>query len=115
MVAPERETPGIRASDWAKPSRMPCRQVEDSSGRSLRAKWSAMPMTRPNPPSMAAVIHRFRSEVSISSWKNSPSTTIGIEPMITSQPIRASKSSRGTLPTRDPAHRVMINQMSRRK
>ena len=103
MVAPERETPGIRARDWARPNSTPWRQVNDSSGRALRANRSATPMTTPKPASMAAVIHRFRKVVSIASWNSRPSTTIGTEPMITSQPIRASGLSRGTRPAREPA------------
>ncbi len=61
---------------------------------------------------MAAVIHRFRSVESIASWKISPSTMIGIDPMITSQPMRACGSSRGTLPTSERVQLRMMCQMS---
>ena len=71
IVAPDRETPGIRASDWAKPKMTPCPQVSDSSGRTLRAKWSTMPIMMPKPASIAAVIHRLRRRESIASWKSS--------------------------------------------
>ena len=74
-----------------------------------------MPMTIPNPASIATVSHRLRKIVSIESWNSSPSTTMGTEPMITSQPIRASGLSRGTRPVSDPTQLRMISQMSRRK
>ena len=74
-----------------------------------------MPMTIPKPASMATVSHRLRNTVSIESWNSSPSTTIGTEPMITSQPIRASGLSRGTVPRSEPTQLRMISQMSRRK
>ncbi len=74
-----------------------------------------MPMMIPKPASIATVSHRLRKMVSIESWNSSPSTTIGTEPMITSQPIRASGLSRGTRPVRDPTQLRMISQMSRRK
>ena len=115
MVAPDRETPGIRASDWASPKRMPWPQVRDSIGRTFLAKWSTTPITMPKPASIATVIHRLRSAWSIASWNRRPSTTIGIEPMITSQPIRASGSSRGSFPTRARHQCLMIFQMSLRK
>ena len=72
-------------------------------------------MTRPKPASMAAVIHRFRSAESISSWNSNPRTTIGTEPMITSHPIRAAGSSRGIRPTRDRHQCLMMVAMSCRK
>ena len=115
MVAPDRDTPGISARDWAKPNSTPCFQVRDSSGRMFFAKWSATPITMPNPAIMAVVIHRFRSAWSIASWKSSPRITMGSEPMITSQPIRASGSSRGIFPTRASDQFLMISQMSLRK
>ena len=89
MVPPERETPGIRASAWARPNRMPSRT--DSSVSSLRwgAKRSANPSRIPKRISIVAVMYRFRRLWSIWSSKRSPSTPIGIEPRITSQPIRA--------------------------
>ena len=64
---------------------------------------------------MATVIHRLRKTVSMESWNSSPSTTIGTDPMITSQPIRASGLPRGTFPVSEPAQLRMISQMSRRK
>ena len=72
-------------------------------------------MTTPNPASIAAVIHRLRRAESMASWNSSPRTTMGTEPMITNQPIRASGSSFGTRPASDPAQRAMIRTMSRRK
>ena len=115
IVAPERETPGIKASDWARPKRTPCFQVRDSSGRLLRAKWSTTPMMMPKPASMAAVVHRLRRVESMASWKITPSTTIGIDPMITSQPILASGSFRSIFPTSESDQCRMIFAMSCRK
>ena len=51
----------------------------------------------------------------MASWNSSPRITIGSEPMITSQPIRASGSLRGIFPTRASDQFLMISQMSLRK
>ena len=116
MVAPERETPGISAAAWNRPYRMPCGQVRSFSSRVLRApRRSATASTIATPASIATVIHRLRSVESIASWNSSPSTTMGTEPTMTSQPIRASGSPLATFPVSEPIHCVMIRQMSRRK
>ena len=48
--------------------------------------------------SIAAMIQSERNVVSIWSWKSSPSTTIGMVPMMISHPMRASGSLRGIRP-----------------
>ncbi len=69
----------------------------------------------PKTTSMVATIQSERNVVSISSWKRMPSTTIGIEPTMMSQPMRASGSLRGTRPKSDPNQCDTMRTMSRQK
>ncbi len=116
MVMPERETPGISAQAWARPNRMPCFHVSCCNSRMLRsAIQSAKKSTTAMPASIATVTHRLRKVVVMASSKNRPSTTMGSEPMITSQPMRASGSLRSTRPVSDPIHAVMMRTMSCQK
>jgi hypothetical protein len=62
-----------------------------------------------------ATSQRLRNVLRMTLWKTKPSTPIGIVPMMMSQPIRASGSLRGTLPTSDCAHRPMMRPIVRRK
>ncbi len=94
---------------------MPSRQVSRSSGIALRAYRSARPRTSAKTHSMVATIHRLRSSSRMRSWNAYPSAPIGSEPTMMSQPIRASGSPRGTLPTSDRAQARMIRAMSRAK
>ena len=64
---------------------------------------------------MPAISHSDRKVVSIWSWKSSPSTTIGMLPMMISQPIFASGSLRGMRPASAWNHRLMMRTMSRQK
>ncbi len=65
-------------------------------------------MMMPTPASIATVTQRLRSALSIASCKSRPKITIGTEPRITSQPIRASGSWRGTRPSRDRDQALMM-------
>ncbi len=69
----------------------------------------------PKTISMTATSHSERKTVSIWSWNSSPSTTIGMLPMMISQPIRASGSLRGTLPNSERNHCATMRTMSRQK
>ncbi|CAB4910322.1 unannotated protein [freshwater metagenome] len=61
------------------------------------------------------MIRRSRNVVSILSCSRSPRTTIGIDPMMISQPIRASGSERSDLSRSDSTQVRMMFQMSCRK
>ena len=58
------------------------------------------------------MIHRLRKSRSITSLSSTPSTTIGTEPMITYQPIRASMCPRNSGWKSDLTQVEPIRQMS---
>ncbi len=115
MVAPERLTPGMSASAWANPKAMPSRTVRFSMVLRLAPTRSATPRTMPNVISVNETSHRLRAVVSMASANVSPRIPMGIVPMITYQPIRASSSERRALLVRDRVQVLMIRQMSCRK
>ncbi len=94
---------------------MPSRTVSSRSVLTRAPSASATPRMRPNTISIVAVSHRLRATVSIWSWKSSPSTAIGMVPMMTSQPIRASGSCRASASTMLRLHALRIAAISRRK
>ena len=65
--------------------------------------------------SIAAISHRLRKWDSIVSLRNTPSTTIGSEPTMTNQPIRASRWPRYSGLKSDSVQVLAICQMSLRK
>lgn len=74
-----------------------------------------MPMTMPITISIVAVTRRSRNGPSIWSLRVTPSTPIGMEPTITSQPIWASWSRRISLLVSDRNHAARIRPTSWRK
>ncbi len=72
MVAPERETPGIRASAWASPSSTACFIPTCLRSRSCLAVRSATPSTSPITIRVVAMIHRLRKSCSITSLSEHP-------------------------------------------
>ena len=62
------------------------RQVSCSTWRVCLPKYSAAAITAENTISAVATIHRLRTPVRISSLNSSPSTPIGMVPMMTHQP-----------------------------
>jgi len=115
IVPPERDTPGMSASACAKPKTMPLPQVSSRRRRVFAPTPSAMPSRMPKTMSVTATIQSERKVVSIAFWNARPRTTIGTLPRMTSQPIRASGSLRGTLPDSDWTQRETIRAMSRQK
>ncbi len=114
MVAPDRETPGTRASAWASPSRIAsfrptCLRVRVPENR------SAMPRTSPNTISIAPISHRLRKSRSMTSLRSTPRITIGIDPTMTYQPIRASRWPRYSGRKIDRTQVDPMRQMSWRK
>ncbi len=67
------------------------------------------------PISIAAVSRRSRNGPSIWSLSVTPSTPIGIEPTMTSQPMRASWSRRIALSVSERDHAERMRPMSLRK
>ncbi len=76
---------------------------------------SARPSTSPIAISIVAISHRLRSSLSIVSLKNTPSTTIGSEPTMMNQPMRASRWPRYSGLKRASTQARAILQMSLRK
>ncbi len=72
-------------------------------------------MTAPMTISIVAVMRRSRNGPSIASLRVTPSTPIGMEPTITSQPIWASWSRRISLFVRDRNHAARMRPTSLRK
>ena len=115
IVPPERETPGISASAWAKPKPTACFMVRSSSWRSCLPTWSATARKMPKSTSMVAVIQRDRNWVSMKSCSSRPRMPIGSEPRMMNQPIRASGSLRSIRPVSESAQCLMMRTMSRQK
>ena len=88
MVPPDRDTPGINAMAWAKPSVMPSTTRMSRSSTRCRPTRSASPSSSPKTTSVDAISHRLRAAVWICSSNSTPSSPIGIVPMITSQASR---------------------------
>ncbi len=88
MVAPDRDTPGTRARHCARPTSKPSRQVNWPAWRCCRPKYSAAAMTAENTSMAVATTQRLRTSVRMTSLKTNPITPIGMDPMMTYQPIR---------------------------
>ncbi len=89
IVPPDRDTPGISAMAWAKPSSdAVAGRVISRSSIACRPTRSASPSSSPNTTSVVAISHRLRAAVWIWSSNSTPSTPIGMVPMITSQASR---------------------------
>ncbi len=69
----------------------------------------------PKTISVLPMIQRLRKSRSMTSFSAMPSTTIGSEPMMMNQPIRASRWPRSSGRTNDRSHIEAIRQMSLRK
>ena len=74
-----------------------------------------MPRTTPITISVVPVIHRLRKSRSMTSLSSTPSTTIGSEPMMMNQPIRASNVPRYSALNSERTHALPMRQMSLRK
>ena len=83
--------------------------------RSVRPTRSAMPSTMPITISVVPMIQRLRKSSSMTSLSRMPRTTIGSEPMMMYQPIRASRCPRHSGLNSDCTQVVAIRQMSLRK
>lgn len=90
MVPPERDTPGISASIWPMPNQIASFVFMSSSVLTWRARSSTIHRITPNMNSMATVIHRLRSVVSMACWNSTPAMRIGMVAMMMYQPRRAS-------------------------
>lgn len=115
MVAPERETPGTSAAAWARPISSASRRPIFLIARSLRPYRSAMPSTTPSTTRVLPMIHRLRKSCSMTSLSAMPSTTIGSEPMMMYQPIRASTWPRHSGWNSERSQVEAMRQMSWRK
>ena len=97
MVAPDRETPGTSAQRLGQPHQHGVAQgdvldravVGARPGRRCRARCRSRPACVP-------ISHRLRKSRSITSLSSTPRTTIGSEPMMMNQPIRASRCPRSS-------------------
>ena len=76
---------------------------------------SATARTRPKTISVAAMIRRSRSEVSMVCWKAAPRTQIGSDPTMTNHPVRAFGSLRRSFTNSDAVQALTIAAMSLRK
>ena len=90
IVAPERETPGTRASDCAKPYAKPCLGIRDERSRSLFPNLSAIPRIMPKTIITIAMSQRDLNVFRIFSWKRYPRITMGRDPTMIIQPRRTS-------------------------
>jgi hypothetical protein len=116
MVPPERETPGMRASDWAKPYTRACGRLRCLTSVSLlRAVWSANQRMSPKTISVVPTRRRSRKGDSIWSFSSRPSTPMGMLPTMTYQPMRAACRERRAGVYRERVQVEMISQISRLK
>ena len=86
IVAPERDTPGTSARHCARPTMTLSFQVSCSTSRVCLPMYSARAITAENTIIAVAMTHRLRAPERIWSLNSSPSTQIGMVPMITHQP-----------------------------
>ena len=116
IVAPDRDTPGISASDCARPISTPSR-VESCSSVALVAADGGRRSrgSRPKTISVVPISHRSRPPVSIWSWNAKPRIPIGIVATIRYQPIRTSGCDRSDGSRSARSHFVAIDHSSWRK
>ena len=88
MVAPDRETPGMSAKHCTDPMMRASFQVTVSSPRSSVPLASAHHRTALHPMRPATTTQRLRNGPSMASWRASPTNAMGMEPMMTFQPMR---------------------------
>jgi len=86
MVAPERDTPGIRATHCTKPMITASFRLSEDSGRSRLPTRSAIHITALQPTS-ATTTHSC-AEARDQAWARKPTIPIGIEPTMTYQANR---------------------------
>ena len=84
-------------------------------GFTLRPTRSAMPSTMPSTINVVPITQRLRNSRSMRSSSASPTSTIGVEPMMMNQPRRHSGSSRAALENTPRTQPEPMVQMSRQK
>ena len=89
MVAPERDTPGIRATHCTKPMITASFRLSEDSGRSRLPTRSAIHITALQPTSATTTTtHKLRRGPEIGPWARKRTIPIGIEPRMTYQANR---------------------------
>ena len=115
MVAPLRETPGIKAKACPSPNKTAFFVLMSVSLFVCLAYRSANPRRIPITINVAATSQRFLAVVSIDDLNASPAIPIGIVPMITYQPIFASGLARSLFLVRLANQAFRIRAISCRK
>jgi hypothetical protein len=115
MVAPDLDTPGTRAAACASPRSTASRRPTSLNPRLPDDIRSATPRTSPSRISARAITHRFRRSRSMTFLRSTPRTTIGSDPTMTYQPIRASRWPRYSGLNNERTQAEPIRQMSWRK
>ena len=91
------------------------------SSRFFAPTWSAIPSSTPKKMSIPAMSQSDRNVVSIWSWNSSPSTTIGMLPMMISHPdarvrvVARDLAEQRLEPARDDAHDVPPEEQDDRR
>src|SRR5699024_5798219 len=91
------------------------RQLRRRIGLSCLPQVSAIAKMTAKTINIVATSHNDLNLVSIDSSNSRPSTPMGMDPMMISQPIRTSGSECGTLPTSARHHWAMIRVISAQK
>jgi hypothetical protein len=115
MVAPDRDTPGIRANTWATPMKTPSRTLTELSSRRWVPARSAKTSTPLQRISAMATTHRLRSGPSMKLLAARPTTAIGSEPTITASDSRHSGSWRARAENSPRKNAATIETMSFQK